>query len=71
MARRRSSRVFTGRRILETRAPRRGTVIVAAILYVAGLFGYLGWLRLGRDLAVGALAVAGALLLLGALMRDL
>ena len=61
----------TSRRVLETRAPRRGTVIVAAILYVLGLFGYLGWFALGTTLSVGLLAMAGALLLLGALLRDL
>ncbi len=70
MARRNSGR-RTGRRTLVTRAPRRGTVIVAAILYVVGLFGYVGLLGLNRDLSVGALAVAGGLLLLGSLLRDL
>ena len=59
------------RRVLEVRAPRRGTVIAAAILYVLGLFGYLGLIRLDRTLCVVALALAGGLLLLGALLRDL
>ncbi|HEC34479.1 MAG TPA: hypothetical protein ENI37_07170 [Chloroflexi bacterium] len=71
MARRSSSKQRTSRRVLEIRAPRRGTVIVAAVLYVVGLFGYLGWFRLGRDLSMGAMAMAGGLLLLGALLHDL
>jgi len=69
------ARRYSGRResrmVLETRAPRKGTVVIAAIFYVSGLFGYLGWLNLNRDLSVGLLAVAGLLLLLGALLRDL
>ena len=68
---RRSSRRRTSRRVLITRAPRRGTVIAAAILYITGLFGYVGFFPLDRDLSVAALAVAGGLLLLGALLRDL
>jgi hypothetical protein len=72
MARRGSrSRRTTSRRILNTRAPRPGTVIVAAVLWVVGLFGYLGWFALGTELSVAALAAAGGLLLLGALLRDL
>ncbi len=68
---RRKPRKREARITLETRAPRRGTVIVAAILYIAGLFGYLGWFPLPPDLSVAALAVAGGLLFLGALLRDL
>ncbi len=71
MARRSSQKRQTSRKILHTRAPRRGTVIVAAILYVLGVFGYLGFCPIGPDLSVLALAVAGGLLLLGALLRDL
>ena len=67
MARRRESRMR-----LEIRAPRRGTVIVAAILYVAGLFGYMGLITfVSRDLGGWLLAAAGGLLLLGAMLRDL
>jgi len=65
MARRRT------RKVLETRAPRKGTLIAAAALYVVGLFGYVGFFRLDRDLAVAALAIAGGLLLLGTLWRNL
>lgn len=61
----------TRRTILQTRAPRKGTLIIASGLYVIGLFSYLGWLPLGRDLSVAALTVAGGLLILGALLRDL
>jgi hypothetical protein len=57
--------------VFQTRAPRKGTLIVACALYVAGLFGYLGWLPLNTDLSVAALTVAGGLLILGALLRDL
>jgi len=72
MARRSSSsRRSTSRRILNTRAPRQGTVIIAAALWVVGLFGYLGWFALGTELSVAALATAGGLLLLGAFLRDL
>lgn len=67
--RRRTSRA--SRPLLETRAPRRGTLIIAAILYVVGLFGYLDWFPISDDLAVGMLALAGGLLMLGALLRDL
>jgi hypothetical protein len=59
------------RRALETRAPRRGTLIAAAVLYVMGLFGYVGFVHLSRDLSVAALAAAGGLLILGSLLRDL
>lgn len=59
------------RTTLQIRAPRKGTVIIAAILYVTGLFGYLELLPLGPDLSVGLLALAGLLLMLGTLLRDL
>jgi hypothetical protein len=71
---RRSSRTRrTSRRVLETRAPKRGTVIIAAVLYIVGLFGYLNWfpIAIRQDISVAALIIAGGLLLLGALLRDL
>lgn len=75
MARRKTRRTSStrrpGRRILETRAPRRGTVIVAGVLYIVGLFGYAGLLPLSPDVSMVLLAIAGGLLLLGALLRDL
>lgn len=71
MARRTYRGRRSSRRVLQTRAPRKGTVLIAAGLYVVGVFGYLGWLPLSRDLSVGALALAGGLLLLGSLLRDL
>jgi hypothetical protein len=70
MARRRSYR-RTSRRVLMTRAPRRGTLIIASILYVIGLFGVLGFFKIPEKYATIALAVAGGLLILGALLRDL
>jgi hypothetical protein len=70
MARRRSLRQLS-RRLLETRAPRRGTLIVASILYVIGLFGVLDFFPIPDPYATIALAVAGGLLILGALLRGL
>ena len=70
MARRRSSS-RTGRRTLETRAPRRGTLIVASILYILGLFGVVDFFAIPDPYAIAALAIAGGLLILGALLRDL
>jgi hypothetical protein len=69
MARR--SRQRTSRRLLITRAPRRGTVIIASILYIIGLFGVLGFFSIPESYAIAALAIAGGLLILGALLRDL
>jgi hypothetical protein len=68
MTRRRSSR---SRTLLEIRAPRKGTVIIAAVLYIVGLFGALGWWPVPQPLAIAALAIAGGLLLLGVLLRGL
>jgi len=69
MTRRRSRRI--SRRVLETRAPRKGTLVVAAILYIIGLFGALGFFSIPDPYDVAALAVAGGLLILGALLRAL
>jgi hypothetical protein len=66
--RRRRSR---GRRWFVTRAPRRGTLIVASILYIVGLFGLLGFFRISEHYAAILLAFAGGLLILGSLLRDL
>ncbi len=70
MTRRRSSRK-TSRRVLETRAPRKGTLVIAATLYIVGLFGVLGFFPIPDPLDTAALAIAGGLLILGALLRDL
>jgi hypothetical protein len=67
---RRSSR-RTSRRVLMTRAPRKGTLVVASVLYIIGLFGVLGFFSIPDKYATTALAVAGGLLILGALLRDL
>ncbi|MBN1177865.1 MAG: hypothetical protein JXD18_01545 [Anaerolineae bacterium] len=73
MTRRSSRKPRTSRRVIDIRAPKKGTVIVAGVLYITGLFSYLGWLpiMIREDLAVGMLAVAGGLLILGSLLRDL
>ena len=57
--------------MLLARAPRRGTLIVAIIAYVFGLFGWLDLLPALAPFATPALAFAGGLLILGALLRDL
>jgi hypothetical protein len=57
--------------VLETRAPRKGTLVVAAILYIVGLFGVLGFFSIPAPYDVAALAVAGGLLILGATLRAL
>jgi hypothetical protein len=67
---RRSSRQ-PSRRALTIRAPRKGTVIIASILYIIGLFGVLGFFPVPEPYATTALAAAGGLLILGSLLRDL
>jgi len=57
--------------VLKTRAPRRGTLIVASAFYIVGLFGVLGFFTIPESYAITALAIAGGLLILGALLRDL
>ena len=59
------------RKWLTTRAPRKGTLVIASALYIIGLFGVLGFLPVSEPYATAALAVAGGLLILGALLRDL
>lgn len=68
MTRRRSSRK---RSILYTRAPRKGTLLVAVALYIVGLLGAFKLLQISQTLTIAALAIAGGLLILGALLRDL
>jgi hypothetical protein len=46
-------------------------VIVASALYIVGLFGVLGFFTIPESYAIAALAIAGGLLILGALLRDL
>jgi hypothetical protein len=60
-----------GRRYLETRAPRKGTIIAAAICGVLGIFGYVGWFHIGQDWSFALVGVGWALLMLGSLLRDL
>ena len=69
MARRSSRR--PSRSVLRTRAPRRGTLIVASAFYIVGLFGALELIPIAESYAVTALAIAGGLLILGVLLRDL
>jgi hypothetical protein len=68
MTRRRSS---SRRNLLPTRAPRKGTLLIAIIFYVVGLFGAFSLLPISQTLTIAALAIAGGLLILGALLRDL
>jgi hypothetical protein len=67
----RSRRPRHSRQWLVTRAPRKGTLIVAAILYTIGLFGLVGFFRISERHAAILLAIAGGLLILGSLLRDL
>lgn len=67
---RRSSRQ-PSRRALMIRAPRRSTVIIASVFYIVGLFGVLGLFPIPEPYATTALAIAGGLLILGSLLRDL
>ena len=70
MARRRDSR-RTSRKLLEIRAPRKGTLVISFTLYLIGLFGALDLFPIPQPYATGALAIAGGLLLLGAFLRGL
>lgn len=67
---RRSSRQ-PSRRALMIRAPRKSTVIIASVFYIVGLFGVLGLFPIPEPYATTALAIAGGLLILGSLLRDL
>jgi hypothetical protein len=49
----------------------QGYSILASILYIVGLFGVLDFFPVPERYATAALAVAGGLLILGALLRDL
>jgi len=56
---------------LITRAPRKSTLVISSILYIIGLFGVLGFFDIPDKVAIASLAVAGGLLILGALTRAL
>jgi len=70
MARRRSSR-RTSRKLLEIRAPRKSTLVIAFTLYIIGLFSVLGLFSIPEPYATALLAIAGGLLILGVLLRGL
>lgn len=57
--------------MLYTRAPRKGTLLIAVLFYIVGIFGAFDLLKISQNLTVIALAIAGGLLILGALLRDL
>jgi hypothetical protein len=57
--------------LLNVRAPRKGTLIIACVFYIVGACGALGWYPVPEALIIPALAIAGGLLILGALLRDL
>ncbi|NLE45453.1 MAG: hypothetical protein GX620_12090 [Chloroflexi bacterium] len=65
MARRSSRR--PSRLQLRIRAPQKGTLVIACTLYIVGLFGVLGFIRIPDPYPDVALALAGGLLILGAL----
>jgi pilus assembly protein TadC len=69
--RRRSRRTSRKKNLLYTRAPRKGTLLIAVALYILGIFGAFDLLRISQTLTIVALAAAGGLLILGALLCDL
>lgn len=69
--RRRPRRTSRKRKLLYTRAPRKGTLLIAIALYIVGIFGAFKLLQISQTLTIAALAIAGGLLILGALLRDL
>jgi hypothetical protein len=66
--RRRTSRKKS---LLYTRAPRKGTLLIAVALYILGIFGAFDLLQISQNLTTAALAISGGLLIMGALLRDL
>lgn len=68
---RRRRRTSRKRSLLYTRAPRKGTLLIAVTLYIIGIFGAFGFLQISQSLITFSLALAGGLLILGALLRDL
>ena len=58
-------------KLLNARAPHKGTVIIAAAFYIFGLFGLLGFIPMPALVSSIALAIAGGLLLLGVFLRRL
>jgi hypothetical protein len=46
-------------------------LLIAVALYILGIFGAFDLLRISQTLTIVALAAAGGLLILGALLRDL
>jgi hypothetical protein len=68
---RRSRRTSRKRTLLYTRAPRKGTLLIAVVFYIVGIFGAFNLLPISQTLTIGALAIAGGLLILGSLLRDL
>jgi hypothetical protein len=61
----------TSQQLLRTRAPRKGTLLIASTFYIIGLFGVLDFFSIPEPYADIALSIAGGLLILGALLRDL
>lgn len=68
---RRRRRTSRKRSLLYTRAPRKGTLLIAATLYIFGIFGALDFLPISQSLITFLLSLSGGLLILGALLRDL
>jgi hypothetical protein len=68
---RRTRRTSRKRSLLYTRAPRKGTLLIAVTFYVIGIFGAFGFLPISQFFITFSLAIAGGLLILGALLRDL
>jgi hypothetical protein len=57
--------------VLETRAPRKGTLAVAVCLYLIGFFGALGAYDIPQSYVTAAFAISGGLLILSAFLPNL
>jgi len=55
----------------KTQAPKQVTLIIAIILWVIGLLGFLNVVAIPDDYEYWALVIAGALLILGSLLDGL
>jgi hypothetical protein len=59
------------RRGFKTQAPKEATVVISLVLWLIGLLGGLGLVRLPNGLGFWLLVVAGLLLILGSLLDGL
>ena len=55
----------------KTQAPKEATLIIAVILWLVGLLGFLNMVDIPSNYDIWALVIAGALLILGSLLDGL